>query len=123
MNGATVDRGNISIANTSNAKLYQTERYGVTGYAFMVPNGSYTVKLHFAETYNGISAQGQRIFDVTVEEETVANIDVFSEAKGRNTAPIKTVNVNVKDGRLDIKLIPRVQLPIINALEFIPVAK
>ncbi|MUL34811.1 malectin domain-containing carbohydrate-binding protein [Gloeocapsopsis dulcis] len=81
------------------------------------------IKLHFAETYSGISAKGQRVFDVAVEEETLTNVDVFSEAKGRNTALIKTVSVNVKDGKLDIKFVPRVQLPIINALEVIPTAR
>ncbi len=123
LNGSTVNRGNIPIANTSNARLYQTERYGLTGYAFTIPNGNYLVKLHFAETYNGISAKGQRVFDVAIEEEKLNNIDIYSEAKGRNIALIKTVNITVKDGQLDIKFIPRAQLPLINALEIIPVTK
>jgi hypothetical protein len=120
LNGLTVERGNTPIANTSNAKIYQTERYGLTGYTFAIPNGNYLVKLHFAETYSGISARGQRVFDVAVEEAKLTNIDVYSEANGRNIALVKTVNVTVKDGQLDIKFTPRAQLPMINALEVIP---
>ncbi|AFZ30668.1 glycoside hydrolase family 5 [Gloeocapsa sp. PCC 7428] len=120
LNGLTVERGDVPIANTSNARIYQTERYGLTGYTFAIPNGNYLVKLHFAETYNGISAKGQRVFDVAVEEAKLANVDVYSEANGRNIALVKTINVTVKDGQLDIKFTPRVQLPMINALEVIP---
>src|SRR5262249_23918269 len=65
--GSTVDRGSIAIANTNDDRIYQTERYGMSGYAFDVANGRYTVRLHFAETYTGITACGQRVFDVKVE--------------------------------------------------------
>jgi endoglucanase len=115
--GQTTDRGDIQISNTNNRKIYQTERYGVSKYAFNVANGTYKVNLHFAETYEGITAAGQRVFDVIVEGTTLAGIDVYAETGGRNTALIKTATVNVADGEMNLDFKVRVQNPMINAIE------
>ena len=50
------------IANTSAQPLYQTCRYGSFGYTFSVPNGSYSVKLKFAEVSQ--FWVGGRVFNV-----------------------------------------------------------
>jgi len=52
--GATVNRGAITIANTTDP---QTEHYRMSGYRVPVPNGTYTVNLEFAEPY--LTAAGQ----------------------------------------------------------------
>jgi len=110
------------IEGTVDDTLYQTFRFNGTSsspldYSFPVPNGQYQVKLHFAETWSGITAAGQRIFDVLVEN-TVAvdNLDVFAEA-GANTALVKTVTATVGDGQLTIGLRHGVQNPFICAIE------
>jgi hypothetical protein len=118
--GSTVDRGNIAIANTDDDKLYQTERYGMSGYALNLPNGTYAVKLHFAETYSDITAKGQRVFDVNVEGKDILNLDVFAEAGGNNRALVKSVTATVTDGQLNLKFTPKVQTAIIDAIEIIP---
>jgi endoglucanase len=118
--GSTADRGNISIANTDDDKLYQTERYGMSGYALNLPNGTYTVKLHFAETYSSITAKGQRVFDVNVEGKDILNLDVFAEAGGSNRALVKSVTATVTDGQLNLKFTPKVQTAIIDAIEILP---
>ena len=56
--GTMVDRGGIAISNTVDDRIYQTERYGMTEFATVVPNGTYQVNLHFAETYVGITGPG-----------------------------------------------------------------
>jgi hypothetical protein len=121
--GSTVDRGSIPIANTDDDRLYQTERYSMSGYAFTVPNGTYTVNLHFAETYSGITARGQRVFDVNVEGRSIANLDVFAETGGRNRALVRSVSAPVSDGQLNINFTPRVQSAMINAIEVLPASQ
>jgi hypothetical protein len=54
--GETVERPDLAIANTKDPGLYQAERYSMTSFSWPLPNGKYTVKLHFAETYEGVSA-------------------------------------------------------------------
>lgn len=119
--GGTVDRGAISIAGTSDPRIYQTERYGMSGYALPVVNGRYTVKLHFAETFSRITAAGQRVFSVSVEGTGIANLDVFAQAGGRNKALIKTVTVTVSDGQLSLGFTPSVQQAILSGIEVVGV--
>jgi predicted RecB family endonuclease len=119
-NGSTVNRGNIAIANTNNDRIYQTERYSVSGYAFTVANGNYAVRLHFAETYDGITGAGQRVFSVNVEGMLISNIDIYAEAGGRDIALVKTVNVTVSDGQLTIGFLSSVFNTEINGIEIIP---
>jgi YVTN family beta-propeller protein len=96
-----------AIAGTSDPALYQTERWDPSSapelsYAFTVPNGTYTVKLHFAETWSGGQAVGRRIFDVLLENQLVLdNLDIFAEVGGY-TALIKTFQTTVTDGQLNI---------------------
>ncbi|PKN90905.1 MAG: hypothetical protein CVU44_21605, partial [Chloroflexi bacterium HGW-Chloroflexi-6] len=118
--GGVVDRGNIAIGNTLNDRIYQTERWGMSAFARTVPNGSYQVNLHFAETYAGITAAGQRVFSANVEGTTIANIDIFAQAGGKNIALIKTANVVVTDGQLNIAFTASVNNPEINGIEIIP---
>ncbi len=59
--GETTERAaDMQIANTKDPAIYRTERYDMTGFSYKLPNGKYTVKLHFCETYDGITGAGQR---------------------------------------------------------------
>jgi hypothetical protein len=116
--GSMVDRGNIAIANTLDPNIYQTERYGMTSFAYNVPNGTYTVKLHFAETY--FNAANMRIFNVNVEGTAINGLDVWTQAGGQNKALVKTVTVNVADGILTINFTAITNSPEINGIEIIP---
>lgn len=120
LDGETVDRGNIAIANTEDDQIYQTERYNVSGYTVPAANGNYTVRLHFSEGYSRITGAGQRVFNMYVEGVQINNIDVFAEAGGKYIALIKTVNVTVIDGQIDIGLQPIVQYTLINGIEVLP---
>ena len=97
--GATVSVAN-AIAGTSDPALYRTERWDPgaapeLAYGFTVPNGTYTVKLHFAETWSGGQGVGKRIFDVSIENQLVLdNLDIFAQVGGY-AALIKTFQVTV----------------------------
>lgn len=87
---------------------------------FRLVPGTYTVRLHFAETFGGISAPGGRVFDVSVQgREVLAAFDVFKEAGGRNRAIVKEFRgVRVEDA-LRIGFTQRANSPAINALEIL----
>jgi len=118
--GDTVDRGPIAIANTAFPALYRTEHWGMSGFTWPVPNGKYTVRLHFAETFEDITAAGQRVFSVTVEGQEIKDLDVFKEAGGANKALVKSVAVTVADGNLDITFVSKDQAAEINGIEIVP---
>ncbi|MFO1153719.1 MAG: malectin domain-containing carbohydrate-binding protein [Rhodospirillales bacterium] len=100
--GETVSKPRIPIAGTDDEVLYQTARYGMSGYRLNVPNGTYTVSLHFAEIVPEVKRR-DRVFDVTVGGKTLSGIDVLRDAGGRKRALVKTVDgVTVSDGTLSI---------------------
>jgi len=120
VDGETSERPDVQIANTKSPAIYQSERYSMTSFSYPVPNGKYTVKLHFCETYEGITGPGQRIFSFNVEGHEFKDLDLFVKAGGPLRAYIETVNVEVTDGKLDISFTPKVEFPQINGIEIFP---
>ena len=119
--GEVSDRGNdLTIANTKDPALYRTERYSMTAFSQPLPNGKYVVKLHFAETYEQVTAAGERVFTFDVEGKVVKDFDVFALAGGGQKAYVETVTIEVADGKLDIVFTSQVQNPTINGIEIIP---
>jgi len=118
--GETVERPDVEIANTQSPAIYRSERYSMTSFSYPVPNGKYTVKLHFAETFEGISGPGGRVFSFNVEGHEFKDFDVWVKAGGPLRAYIETVNVEVTDGKLDISFTPKEENPEINGIEIIP---
>ena len=110
----------LQIASTQDAAIYRTEHYDMTAFSWPVPNGKYTVKLHFAETYEGITGVGERVFSFNVEGRMFKDFDVWAKTGGGQRADVETVNVEVTDGKLDITFTPGVQSPEINGIEIIP---
>lgn len=120
VDGETIARPGLAIANTATPSLYRAERYSMTAFHWKLPNGNYTVKLHFAETYEEIYGPGQRVFAFNVEGHDFKDFDVFQKAGGVLRAYVETVEVQVTDGSLDITFTPKTENPQINALEIIP---
>ncbi|KAJ4897969.1 putative leucine-rich repeat receptor-like serine/threonine-protein kinase [Raphanus sativus] len=103
--------------NTTELKIAEPRLYtharlsaiSLTYYAFCLGNGSYTVKLHFAEimfsdneTYTSL---GRRFFDIYVQGKLeVKDFDIMSEAKGAGRAVVKSFGVMVTNGTLEIRL-------------------
>lgn len=120
--GETIARPDIKIGNTKTPSLYQAERYSMTKFSRPLPNGKYLVKLHFAETYEGITAAGERVFSFNVAGKEFKDFDVFVKAGGTLRAYVETVPVDIVAGKLDITFTSKVENPEINAIEIIPVA-
>jgi len=119
--GDTVDRGNLAMADTNSPGVCRTERYSMEAYRFSVPNGKYTVRLHFAETYSGITGQGQRVFSVAINEKSaLADFDPFKEAGGFEKPVVKTIEgVTVTNGELVVGFTANIQNPEINGIEIL----
>jgi hypothetical protein len=119
--GDTIERdAELPIANTKTPALYRTEHYGMTAFSYPVPNEKYTVKLHFAETFDGVTGAGERVFSFNVEGKEFKDFDVFVKAGGSQRAYIETVPVEVTNGKLDIIFTANVQNPEINGIEILP---
>lgn len=121
VDGDVVDRSpDLAIEGTDTPELYRTEHYDMTRFALEVPNGKYTVRMHFAETFEGVTKVGERVFSFDVEGQPVKDFDVMKEAGGKLKALIKTFEVEVKDGKLDITFAAKEQAPMVNAIEIAP---
>ncbi|HSY75134.1 MAG TPA: malectin [Dongiaceae bacterium] len=111
----------LQITNTDNPGLYRNEHYSMDSFSAKIPNGKYIVKLHFAETWEGITGPGQRVFSFNVNGQDFKDFDVWVKAGGRQTAYVETVNVDVTDGTLKITFTSSgMDNPEINGIEILP---
>lgn len=125
------DGGNLfstsaSIFQTDDDALYQTERWATDlSYDIPIENGAYEVNLHFAEIF--FDDFGQRIFDVTLEDQLIEDdLDIYERARnaffpGNNNAlVINSGQVLVNDGVLDLELSASVNNAKLSAIEIKP---
>ena len=120
--GQTIDRGtNLKIEATEDARIYQTEHYSMEAFKAEVPKGKFTVRLHFAETYEGITADGERVFTVKIQgKEVLKDFDVRKTAGASQKAVVKEFKeIEAKDGTIDIGFEIKTQNPEINGIEII----
>ena len=103
------------IADTEDAPLYQTVRYGVSAYHLPLPKGTYTVTLKFCEPH--YKEAGARVFGVKLQDKPVIDkLDIFAKV-GQNRALDYTFkDVAVSNGWLDIEFVPEVEFPSIAAI-------
>jgi hypothetical protein len=131
-NGTTYAPSSLAstdIQNTSDDTLYRTERYGgapgteALKYSIPLANGTYTVRLHFAEIWHGVGDSGgvgARVFNVTVEgTQVLTNYDIYQKAGGALKAVVEQVQANVNDGVLDISFAASVDNAKVSAIEVI----
>jgi N-acetylneuraminic acid mutarotase len=117
------------IAATADDVLYTSQRTarGNRGsFSYSIPltaAGNYTVSLHFAEIWFGApggdpGGAGKRIFSANLEGGPVelADYDIFAEV-GPATASVKTFELEVIDGTLNIAFTAKVDQPVISAIE------
>jgi len=118
--GMTVDRLGLGVTGTDMPAIYETERYSMDSYKFTVPNGKYTVRLHFAETFEGILGPGERVFSVSVPgQEVLKDLDLY-----KTVGPLKPLikeykGVSVENGQLVIGFTPNVENPQICGIEIL----
>ena len=119
--GDLVLRPYEEIPGTDSPEIYLTEHYGMAAYEFEVENGTYTLRLHFAETYVDIFGEGERVFSVKVNEvQLITDMDPYKETGGLFKPVVKTLEgIEVTDGKLVIEFLPDIQEPEINGIEVI----
>jgi hypothetical protein len=120
LDGDTMDRPELSIANTQTPSVYRSERYGMTRFVRRIPNGNYLVKLHFAVTYEAIDGPRQCVFSFDVEGRAFNDFDLFVRAGGALKAYVESIPVAIRDGDLEIKFTGLAGNPTISAIEIIP---
>jgi YVTN family beta-propeller protein len=107
----------LPINGTTTPLLYQGEAWstGTLQYQYTVPNGSFTVKLKFAEFY--VTQAGQRTFNIVVNGVTYFfNYDILATV-GSMTANDLSIPVVVSNGQITIQLVPVTGHAKLNALE------
>ena len=102
----------IAIAATSFDEMYCCSRTDTLDgaerlWSFPLTNGSYTLRLHFAE--HTFAAAGQRFFDVEIEDVPVLeDFDIFAAAgNARFEAVVRSFTVEVTDGVLEVRFLHR----------------
>jgi subtilisin family serine protease len=106
-----------AIAGTSDQPLYKSQRVDPYAYRYdSVPNGVYQVDIRSAELEK--VKIGKRLYDVIVENTLVLPAHDIMYDAGALTADDHTFFVEVTDGRMDVRFVPRAgfNLPVINAL-------
>ncbi len=107
--------------------LYTDERYGNFSYAIPVPPGSYSVTLHFVESFFDASAEpyichgaGCRVFDVTCNGVTLlTDFDIFHSAGGAFRTLVRSFH-GLKpngQGKLLLSFSPSVDYAEVRAIE------
>ena len=80
---------------------YASANYGVgqqMSYSLPVPDGTYTVRLHFAD--NGTNAPGERSFDIDLQGSTVESAyDIFADAGAADKATTQSLTVTATGGQ------------------------
>jgi hypothetical protein len=111
-----------AIGSTADDALFQTQRWDDKSgkelkYSFDVPDGDYIVNLYFAEVYSEVLYPGGRQFDILLNGSTVEyKLDIYDEV-GQNTAHMKSYEVTVVGGQLNVEFIHGIENPTISAIE------
>ena len=119
--GNTIGRDpNTVIAGTADPGLFLTEHYSMNSFSCTLPNGKYLAKLYFAETFEGITGPGQRVFSYSVQGHEFKDFDIWAKTGGPNRAYVETVPVEVTNGEFRIDFTSQIENPEINAIEIFP---
>jgi hypothetical protein len=115
--GDVVERPEVAITNVPNGIIYQSEHYGMDSFSWKLPNGKYKVNLYFAETYDGITGPGDRVFSFNVQGRDFKDFDVWKAGGGAQKPVEISADATVTDGQLLIKFTTNVENPQINGIE------
>jgi N-acetylneuraminic acid mutarotase/regulation of enolase protein 1 (concanavalin A-like superfamily) len=116
--GGSITNAPFAVANTTNAPLYYTRRWGNFSYNIPVTSGEYTVNLYFSESR--VTAPGQRYFNVSAEGSLIlTHFDAFAAA-GFQGAASTSSTVNILDGVLNLKFMSVKDVAMVSAIELLP---
>ncbi|MBK8947042.1 MAG: family 16 glycosylhydrolase [Ignavibacteriae bacterium] len=104
-----------SIGLTDLDQIYRTDMNGLVSYKVRVPNGSYKIKLMFAE--KSFDTIGKRIFDVHVEGILLEdNLDILSHVPKNAAYDLVHDNIEVVDGILEFNFSAELDRPILSGI-------
>src|SRR6476620_6541408 len=120
---AAIDMSDASIPAGTPMALFQTERFDKPAgtnliWDFPVTPGQYLVRLYFSENYSADFAAGARVFDVSIEGQTVLDhYDAFADV-GSLKGVVKSFIVS-SDSDLNITFLRQVQNPSVKGIEIL----
>ena len=120
--GAPINIAHPSVPFYAPASLFQTERWDPSGgedmaWSLPVTPGTYDVALYFAEIFPGSDGVAQRVFDVNIEGNLVADdLDPWLQAGGYERGYVATYSVQ-SDEQLDILFTRESQNPALKGIE------
>jgi hypothetical protein len=117
--GSTIERPDLKIENTKDPDIYRAEHYSMDSFWWTVPNGKYTVKLHFCETFDGIGGAGDRVFGFKLGDKEFKDFDIWKLTGGAQRPRVETVDMTVTDGKLKVVFVPKIENPQINGVEIL----
>lgn len=106
--------GEMLIGKTADSKLYQDERWAMSGYRFELANAVYEVTLKFAEQF--VKATGERVFSVQVGDQLLKDIDILAESGAPFSALDRVVTVTVSSKLLRIDFLAQIENPTLAAI-------
>ncbi|MCO6047518.1 malectin domain-containing carbohydrate-binding protein [Aeoliella sp. ICT_H6.2] len=119
-----IDTSHASIPAGTPMSVFQSNRADPPNgtnieYDFPVTPGQYTVRLYFAEIWEGAFSVGTRNFDVEIEGVVVLdNYDIFAAAGAGYAGVVETLIVS-SDDNLDINLLRGALAPQVSGIEII----
>ena len=114
----------VPIEGTTSDALYQNYRRAATaggsfGYRIPVPNGTYSVKLYFAEIFHNTT--GKRVFNVNLEGGNwLTNYDIVARAGAARKAITATKAITISDGTVSLDFTSLVDRACVAAIQIIP---
>lgn len=118
----SISEADLLDTNAGLLPMYATELNGGrshpdVAYALPLASGSYRLRLHWAEIFNGASIPGERLFNVFVENvEVLHNFDIVARY-GYLVGRYEEIDVTVTDGTLNIRIDRVKRSPKINGIE------
>lgn len=111
---------NHSISGTSDPTLYQTHRSGQAfGYTIPIENGSYEVRLHFANL--NPKSVGDAVFDIDIEQGTAIQqaYDIAAYVPDLVATQLTFPGITVSDGYMTIDFLASAGFAKVSAIEII----
>jgi len=112
--------GELAHYKEPNARVHQTFRVGMAGYAFAVSKGAYSVRLVMAENWLGAKVPGRRVCNITVGTHELGDVDIIAETRTRFAPLVKEVEIESEGGGLSLEFRDKANHCKLDALEIVP---
>ncbi len=109
-----------TVPSTTPADIFASERWSAQHWNFPDAAGDHvTVRLYFANQYDGTSQPGQRVFNVLIDGNTVLSHFDIVAAAGNKTGTMRSFDLTTDSNGIDIDLQAITENPLINGIEII----